>query len=232
MKFYQNRTLEEQTNRLPWEIREEYKKTQLDRVEVFDGDNLITLQGYFEYSYMEEKSYFEQPIRSSDGSIQNIQDYKTFLTPRLIIRYSMMNIEDYRALMKIIKSHNSVIIICYDVVEDKRVKNDMYFAPPSMPKIYQQYLIASGIQEFSVELIGTNSLGRKCEILTHDKTYIYYIGMTWREFIESDLDSSPYVINGDYISPYSAQSGYRLMANGEYVKADDFIKTNARYTYG
>jgi hypothetical protein len=33
----------------------------------------------------------------------------------------------------------------------------MYAAPTQMPIIYQQYLMALGVQEFSLELIGTNN---------------------------------------------------------------------------
>lgn len=140
-------------NRLPIELQQKYEKTQLDRVEI-DG---ITLQGYFEYSFLEEKSYAENPTRSDDGSIVGLEDMRTFLTPRLIIKYNMMDIEDYRTLMKLIKSKNTFIVTCYDIVEDKRVTHEMYFAPPSMPVIYQQYLMALGVQDFAIELIGTNT---------------------------------------------------------------------------
>jgi hypothetical protein len=69
----------------------------------------------------------------------------------------MMHIDDYRKLMKLLKSKNEFQVECYDIVEDKRVTHNMYFAPPQMPIIYQQYLMALGIQEYSIELIGTNS---------------------------------------------------------------------------
>lgn len=152
MNFYPHRTVEEQAARLPLDLQENYQATQLDRIKI-DGEEIM---GYFEYSFMEEKSYTEQPTRSIDGSIPDIDEYTTFLTPRIIIKYNMMNIEDYRKLMKMLKSKNSFLVECYDIVDDKRVTHDMYFAPPSMPIIYQQYLMALGIREYSIELIGTN----------------------------------------------------------------------------
>ena len=151
--FYTKRTVEEQANRLPLSHRDNYTKTQLDRIEI-DG---LVVQGYFEYSFLEEKSYMQQPTRSSDGSIRDLDDYTVFLVPRLIIKYNMMGIEDYRTLMKLLKSKNTFNVTCYDIVEDKRVTHEMYFAPPSMPIIYQQYLMALGIKEYSIELIGTNN---------------------------------------------------------------------------
>ena len=163
MKFYPHRTVEEQAARLPFENRAYYKATVLDQVEI-DG-NII--QGYFEYSFLSEKSYFEQPERSLNGSMENINTYATFLTPRLIIKYNMMNIEDYRKLMMLLQSKNEFSVTCYDPVLDKRVTHLMYAAPTAMPIIYQQYLMAMGIQEFSLELIGTNN-GVKSYNVTYD----------------------------------------------------------------
>ena len=159
MEFYNNRTIKEQARRLPKSFREHYKETALDRIEI-DG---CEIHGYFEYSFMEEKSYTEQPVRSQDGSINDLEDYTTFLTPRLIIKYNMMNIDDYRTLMTFLKSKNAFNVTCYDIVADRRVTHEMYFANPQMPIIYQQYLTAMGIKEYSIELIGTN---RKTEEIT------------------------------------------------------------------
>ena len=157
MQFYPKRTVQQQANRLPQELRQAYLNSQIDRITISDNENEVELTGYAEYSYLEEKSYKTQPIRTNDGQIQDIDEYETFLTPRLIIKYNMMNIDDYRATMKLLKSKkNGFIVRCYDPVEDKIVSNEMYVAPTSMPIIYQQYLIALGIQEFSIELIGTN----------------------------------------------------------------------------
>lgn len=152
MKFYSHRSVEDQANRLPLELRERYRQTQLDRIEI-DGE---VITGYFEYSFLEEKSYKTQPIRSDDGTINDLDSYSTFLTPRLIIRYNMMDIDDYRKLMKKLKTKNAFMVTCYDIVEDKRVTHEMYFATPPMPIIYQQYLMTLGIQEYTIELIGTN----------------------------------------------------------------------------
>ena len=153
MRFYEDRSVREQMNRLPLELQQYYEKTQLDRIKI-DG---VEIHGYFEYSFLEEKSYREQPVRSDAGVIEDLDSYATFLTPRLIIKYNMMHIDDYRKLMKLLKSKNEFEVECYDIVEDKRVTHRMYFAPPQMPIIYQQYLMALGIQEYSIELIGTNS---------------------------------------------------------------------------
>jgi hypothetical protein len=183
MNFYSHRTVEEQKNRLPEAFQENYEKTQLDRIEI-DGEEIL---GYFEYSFMEEKTYKTQPVRSNDGSIQDLESYQTFLTPRLIIKYNMMAIEDYRKLMKKLKSKNTFVVTCYDIVEDKRVTHEMYFAPPSMPIIYQRYLMAMGIQDFSIELIGTN--------------YKEYFTITYDFNLPPDMPTPPYNTHTQY-APY------------------------------
>ena len=103
MQFYAKRTVTEQANRLPIELREAYLKSPIDRITIFDGEKEIELTGYAEYSYLDEKSYKTQPVRTQDGVIQEIEEYATFLTPRLVIKYNMMGIEDYRKLMKMLK---------------------------------------------------------------------------------------------------------------------------------
>lgn len=176
MKFYQNRTVAEQQARLPLEYQSNYATTQIDRIEI-DGE---VIQGYFDYSFIEEKSYFTQPVRTQDGSIRDIDSYSTFLTPRLIIRYNMMNIEDYRRLMKLLKTRNSFNVEFYDIVEDKRVIYEMYAAPMQMPQIYQRYLEVLGIREASIELIGTNN---PLSTLVH--YYINKVGYPPEAYVQS-----------------------------------------------
>lgn len=199
MQFYPHRTVEEQKARLPQSFQANYEATVLDQVEI-DG-NII--RGYMEYSFLSEKSYVEQPTRSQDGSIANINTYVTFLTPRLIIKYNMMNIEDYRNLMMLLQSKNEFTVTCYDPVLDKRVTHKMYAAPTQMPVIYQQYLMALGVQEFSLELIGTNN------------------------------DVGDYTITYDYNFPSGIYFAYGDSATQQFPKnASGIVGEYATYTYG
>ena len=167
--FYQKRSIKEQAQRLPSAYQDNYYSTQIDRVEI-DGN---TLQGYFEYSFLSEKSYREQPVRANDGSIPDINQYATFLTPRLIIKYNMMDVEDYRKLMLLLQSKNEFTVTFYDIVLDKRVTHKMYAATPQMPAIYQRYLKVLGIQEYTIELIGTNN-----DVGSYTITYDYNLPPT------------------------------------------------------
>lgn len=217
MRFYPNRSVEDQMNRLPVELQNKYQETQLDRIEI-DGE---TITGYFEYSFLEEKSYFEQPTRSSDGSMPELRNAVTFLTPRLIIKYNMMNIDDYRTLMKIIQSKNVFNVTFYDIVKDQRVTREMYFAPPSMPIIYQQYLMALGIQEYTIELIGTNNDA------IANVVYDLAIPEESREFFDAET-----IYSFDYSVGQSVALGSELQdSSGTYIFPTQFYDSNIGRSY-
>ena len=234
MQFYPHRTVDEQAERLPEELREAYKNSQIDRIRMFDGNKTIELTGYAEYSYLDEKSYKEQPVRSQNGAINEIEEYATFLTPRLIVKYNMMGIDDYRSFMKMIKGRNGFAIQCYDPVEDKIVTNEMYVATPSMPIIYQQYLAALGIKEYNIEMIGTNSQSKiTFGVRFNDGIDRYDVGLgdTWRDV--SKKLGLHFKINGErvvYIQG-SAQANLKIQPAdlNKYVSPDDFVIED--YTY-
>lgn len=231
MEFYAKRTVDEQAQRLPLEYRDGYKKSHLDRITMFNGTQELEVTGYAEYSYLDEKSYKTQPVRTQDGAIQEIEEYATFLTPRLVIKYNMMGIEDYRSLMKKLKSRNGFMVKCYDIVEDKIVKNEMYAAPSSMPRIYQQYLNALGIQEHVIELIGTNvpiDQTQTIEFFMGTVPYNANFGMSWYEWIDSRWNGEKEfaITNGRVVDEYlrAVRDQY-----GAIVTPSDYILMSQRY---
>lgn len=230
MEFYPKRTVNEQAQRLPLEYRDGYRNSQIDRITMFDGTQELEITGYAEYSYLEEKSYKTQPVRTQDGAIQDIEEYATFFTPRLILKYNMMGIDDYRSVMKMLKRRNGYIIKCYDIVEDKIVKNEMYVAPPSMPKIYHQYLATLGIQEHAIELIGTNvpitaedetQATQKISFYIASKIYYANFGMSWEEWVRYGWNTGGFKVQDGKI----INSSWRYVRNpdGQPVNATDYV---------
>ena len=237
MQFYPHRTVEEQAERLPEQLREAYKNSQIDRITIFDGTEELEITGYAEYSYLEEKSYKTQPVRTQDGAIQDIEEYSTFFTPRLIIKYNMMNIDDYRALMKMLKRRNGFIIKCYDVVEDAIARNQMYVATPSMPIIYQQFLIALGVQEYNIELIGTNvpinptSRNNGTPLIEYfvsrsgesdSYSYVANLGQTWRD--RDKRDTNVHIVGNSVL--FYMDTSFHILVNaedGKKVMPDDYV---------
>lgn len=146
--------------------RKEYYTADIGYV-VIDGNKF---DNFGVYSFLWEKSYVKEPTRSSDGSIGNLDSYATFLTGHLQIDFSLMSIDYYRTLMKLIYSKNEFTVECYDIVNDKMIKLRMYFATEEMPTLltiaqklqksseeWEEWIELVGIQEYTVELIGTNN---------------------------------------------------------------------------
>lgn len=135
-----------------------------------DGTNSITLKGYEAYSFFWEKTYVKSPERAMDGAISNLDGTSTFISGHLKINFALMPIDDYRAFMKLIYKKNEFKVNCYDIVYDKRVDINMYFATQEMPKLWnivskiqggssewENYVDLVGIEGCTVELIGTNT---------------------------------------------------------------------------
>lgn len=131
----------------------------------------VTIDGnvfsdYTAFSFLMEKSYFKPPTRSSDGSIPDLDTYAWFVTPHLKIDFSLMSIDSYRKIMKLLRSKNEFTVTCYDIVEDKDATHNMYFATEQMPKLWtiakalnggDPWVELIGVNDYTIELIGTNT---------------------------------------------------------------------------
>lgn len=133
---------------------------------VIDGNEF---SGYKSFTFLWEKSYVKEPTRSSSGVIGNLNSYATFVTPHLKIDFSVMPIEDYRKLYKLLMSKNEFQVTCYDVINNNRTTNKMYFATDQFPTLYavareiqmngvnKTFIELNGVRDYTVELIGTNN---------------------------------------------------------------------------
>lgn len=150
-----------------WEIaKTEYDATRISYIKI-DGN---TFSNYGQYQFIWEKTYVKSPSRSASGNIGNLNSYATFLTPHLIINFSLMSIDDYRAIMRLHYEKNEFIVECYDIIYNKPIKIKMYFGTEQMVKLYtinqkrlgsnndwEDWIEVVGVQDYSVELIGTNN---------------------------------------------------------------------------
>lgn len=144
----------------------EYEAVDISKVKIDE----ITLTNYGAYSFVWEKTFVKSPERSSDGSLGNLNSYATFLTPHLILDFSVMSIKDYRAIMQLHYARNEYTVECYDPIYDKKIVVKMYFATEEMAKLYtiaqnrfkpdgewEEWVDLVGVTEYKVELIGTNN---------------------------------------------------------------------------
>lgn len=147
------------------EIHDNYKATDIDKVKI-DGD---TFTNYGDFQFIWEKSYVKSPSRSASGAIDNLDSYATFVTPHLILNFSIMSIDDYRAIMQKIMSKNEFTVECYDPIFNDYITAKMYFGTPQMAKLYtiaktrfngdkwEEFVELVGVEGYTVELIGTNT---------------------------------------------------------------------------
>lgn len=149
-----------------WEIIDtKYRAVDIEKV-IIDGD---TFTNYGDFQFVWEKSYVKPPSRSNAGVIDNLNSYATFVTPHLILNFSIMSIDDYRAIMRKDLERNEFIVECYDPIYNKRISVKMYFATPQMAKLYtiaktrlnqgewEDFIEIVGVHGYTVELIGTNA---------------------------------------------------------------------------
>lgn len=146
--------------------RERYGTTEISHI-VIDGNKF---GGYKTFSSFWEKTYPEQPERSTGGVIGNLNSYATFVTFHVMINYAMMSIDDYRRLYTLMLSRNEFIVTAYNVLNNSTHTCKMYFAPDQMPKLYtmarklqglqgaeEKFIEVLGVQDYTIELIGTNA---------------------------------------------------------------------------
>ncbi len=129
---------------------------------VIDGE---TFEDYGEFSFFWEKTYQKQPSRSIAGVISNLDTMPTFLVPHLKIKYSIMSVDDYRRLARLMISKNEFTVTCYDAIADENTTNKMYFLPDQMPQFLSIAHQATsgnwseivGVMEYTIEMVGTLS---------------------------------------------------------------------------
>ena len=100
------------------------------------------------------KTYVDEPTRSNDGSIPNINDYDTFIVPRCKVNFKYFNIEDYQRLCDAIQS-NEFVVKYYDKQFNEFVSHKMYCEPEEMAKLYNVGTDVFGLLDYEVSFIGT-----------------------------------------------------------------------------
>lgn len=179
----------------PNERLEKYCSKDVQRI-IIDGNEFT---GYKTYSFFWEKTYVKEPTRSSDGTMGNLNSYATFITPHLQIKFSLMSIEDYRRLYKLILSKNEFLVTCYDALTNETTTNKMYFYPDSLPKLNmiarnllnpqgekEKWIELLGVQDYTVEMVGTNNDVEKATI-----TYNLNVpsDIVWNEQIQVSVET-------------------------------------------
>lgn len=114
-------------------------------------------KGVSNYACINSKSYIVEPVRGNDGSIADIDNYDTFIVPRVMVNFKYMNISDFRDFVEIVNSQekNQFEVKYYDYEKNEWVKHMMYLTPREATKLYNIGLSAVGVLDLDVNLVGT-----------------------------------------------------------------------------
>lgn len=255
-----HRTIREIVMLSPEDKKELYRVSGLSNktIDVVKIDN-ETFTDFSAFSFLMEKSFVKSPTRASDGSIGNLDSYAWFLTPHLKIDFGLLSIESYRTIMKLIQSKNEFTVTCYDPVQDKNVTHNMYFATEQMPKLwsiakalvngrgqYESWVELLGVQDYTVELIGTNTNvkevtisynlnipsgvtwdGEKIKSVMVATNFTHNVGMTFKKDDEY-IDPTELTFGNKYKFKYwsnnSDGSGFKYADGNEYLfKSNTFL---------
>lgn len=146
-------------------INDNYRAVDIDKVVI--GGNTFT--NYGDFQFMWEKSYVKSPVRSANGTIDNLNSYATFVTPHLIMNFAVMSIDDFRKIVRMDLERNEFVVECYDPIYNKPMTAKMYFSTLEMAKLikisrmrfngdeWEDFVELVGVNEYSVELVGTNA---------------------------------------------------------------------------
>ncbi len=156
-------------------LKEEYRAVDIDKVKI----NGNTFTNYGAYSFIWEKTYIKSPDRAGDGSIRDLNAHATFLTGHFTIDFSIISIDDYRALMQLHYAQNEFIVECYDPIYNQKIALNMYFATEEMAKLHiinrkiwnknawEDWLILAGVRDYQLEMISTNSDLTSVSVIYH-----------------------------------------------------------------
>ena len=176
------------------------KPKNIDKVTIDNN----TFTDFSAFTFLMEKSYVKSPVRSNSGAIENLDSYATFLTPHLKIDFSLMSIDSYRTMMKLLRSKNEFTVTCYDIVNNIDVTHNMYFATEQMPKLWSiakalngdEWVELLGVQDYTIELIGTNTDFSTVSIIYHSNPP-ESVGGTDVTYGDSSIPKGAQIIVGD-----------------------------------
>lgn len=101
------------------------------------------------------KTYVNEPVRSNDGSISNIDDYETFIVPRCTVNFKYFNIQDYIRLCRVVNSANQFPVRYFDKQFGVFKEHLMYAEAEEMKKIFNVGTSVIGVIDYEVSFIGT-----------------------------------------------------------------------------
>lgn len=219
--------------------RKEYEAVDIGDVDI-DGD---IYRNYGQFSFMWEKSYVKPPSRGAGLAINNLNAHATGIVGHLSLDYSIMSIDDYRSLINKDLEKNEFPVTFYDTIKKKRITLNMYLATPEKAKYrtianrirksdgsFEEWVDLVGVEEYTVELIGTNTDVNKVSVIYHLNPPSE-LGITDQTEGEDDVAKGTEIIMGGASTfPDYPMDGYEFAGWSIYTEKQDkgnYIDGNA-----
>lgn len=110
---------------------------------------------FSDFTCINTKTYVEEPSRTLNGSIPNINDYETFNVARMKVTYDYMPIGVYRELVRLLDSKNEHIVEYYDYELCEVVKHNMYLEPRDIVPMHNRGYSIEGVKNVTFSFIDT-----------------------------------------------------------------------------
>lgn len=153
------------------------------------------------------KTYVEEPTRSNDGSITNIEDYDTFFVPQVKFSLKYFSISDYQRLCRAVNASNQFPVRYWDKQFGDFKTYLMYMKPEEMAKLYNVRYAVLGILDYELEFVGTlNDL---------EEYTVVYKSQYWNgsQLVSLSPNTTPYSASAVY------QKGQKVYWNDNYYEA-------------
>lgn len=163
--------------------------------------------GYQALMTVNTKTYVDEPQRSNDGSMGNIDDHDTFIVPRCKVNFKYFNIQDYMRLCRVLNSANQFKVSYFDKQFGEFRTYYMYAEPEEMAKIYNVGTSVIGLFDYEVSFVGTlNNL---------DEYNVVYKSQYWDGTKLVDLVEG----GNEFSSTATYTKGQKVKWNNEYYEA-------------
>ncbi len=100
-------------------------------------------------------NYRMSPGRQTDGSMQNLNDYDTFVVPSVEIGFLYINVDTFLRLRNIMLTKRKFIVRYFDVDFGRYVLHEMYAQPDELKNFLNLGEDVMGLQNFKLTLVGT-----------------------------------------------------------------------------
>lgn len=199
-------TDEEEKEYNPYNYGDVAEENRLEPI-IINGE---AFEGYSSFQCINTKTYIQEPVRTENGSIPNINDYVTFIVPRVQVSFDYMKISDFRRFLKAI-TPNEFDVQYYDYELGKKVTRKMYIEPREMSKIFNKGYEVLAVTGEKISLIGTLNEEEDLTIEYYDnasytnesdnKKYYYHF-----ETQRTLLGNWYYILNGNQFSHHKEEN--------------------------